>query len=306
MSGRSVALIANPTAGKGRAAEVLPEVQHRLRAGGLEPTLLTSEGSDHAARLLEEAAHGDADVLAVLGGDGMMHLAVNACARARAVTGRAPALGLIPAGTGNDLCRGLGMDPDDAFAATDTVVADRRRLIDLARVGESATPHGSTWVSTIVASGFDAHANARANALPWPRGGLRYPLAVLVELARFTPLHYRLTVDGTPRELDAMLVAVGNTAAYGGGVRMCPDADATDGLLDVTIIHPVSRLTLLRLLPKTYDGSFVTARCVERFRAREVRVDGDDLLGYGDGERIGDPPLLVTSVPRAVEVLVPS
>ncbi len=298
-----LALVVNPSAGKGRAHKVLADVAGRLRDHGFAVDIWLSRDFAEARDLTRRAARSGAEVLAVMGGDGMMHLGVNECATVRAETGSAPALGLIPAGTGNDLCRGLGMDPDDPFAGTATIISGHRQLIDLARARSAV---GETWVGTIVATGFDAWSNRRANRLAWPKGSLRYPLGVLVELAHFSPLRYRLVIDGTSRELDAMLVAVGNTAAYGGGVRICPDADARDGLLDLTIIHPVSRPTLLKLLPKTYDGSFVRASCVERLQAREVVVDGDELLGYADGEEIGSPPLTVTQVPGAIEVLVPT
>ena len=282
---------------------MLPEVTGRLRDAGFDVDLWLSRDFDEARTLTARAADSGADVLAVMGGDGMMHLGVNECARRAEDSGSAPVLALVPAGTGNDLCRGLGMDPDDSLAATETIIAGRRQPIDLAL---ASTDAGRTYVGTIVASGFDALANRRANALPWPKGGLRYPLGVLAELTRFSPLRYRLVIDGVTRELEAMLIAVGNTKAYGGGVLMCPDADATDGLLDVTIIHPVSRLTLLRLLPQTYTGRFVRAACVERLQAREVVVDGDGLLGFADGEEIGSPPLTVTQIPGAIEVLVPN
>lgn len=302
----SLALVVNPSAGKGRAGRVLPEVTGRLRDAGFAVDLWLSRDFDEARRLTARAARQQPDVLAVMGGDGMMHLGVNECATLRAESGAAPVLALVPAGTGNDLCRGLGMDPDDPFAATETILSGSARPVDLARTrSRTHQEDREIWVGTIVASGFDALANRRANALPWPKGGLRYPLGVLAELTRFSPLAYRLTIDGEPRELDAMLVAVGNTRAYGGGVLMCPDADATDGLLDITIIHPVGRLTLARLLPQTYSGRFVRASCVERLRAREVVVDGDGLLGYADGEEIGLPPLTITQVPGAIDVLLP-
>ena len=76
----------------------------------------------------------------------------------------------------------------------------------------------------------------------------------------FSPLAYRLTLDGEVREQRAMLVAVGNTGSYGGGMRICPQADPFDGWLDVTIIHPVGRVTLLRLLPEMFSGRFARDR----------------------------------------------
>jgi diacylglycerol kinase (ATP) len=156
-----------------------------------------------------------------------------------------------------------------------------------------------------LATGFDALVNGRANALPWPKGSMRYPLATLAELRVFSALNYRLTIDGRPRELEAMFVAIGNTCSYGGGMLICPEADPYDGLLDVTIIHPVGRLKLLRLFPEMYSGKFVRDPCVEQLRVREVRIEGPGLVGFGDGEMIAAAPLRVCSVPRALPVFVP-
>ena len=121
----------------------------------------------------------------------------------------------------------------------------------------------------------------------------------------FRPLTYRLTIDGEVRDQQAMLVAIGNTSSYGGGMRICPDADPADGWLDVTIIHPVSRLRLIRLLPSMYSGRFARDPCVELLRAREVYVEGPGLVGYGDGELIAAAPLDVAIRPGALTVFAP-
>jgi diacylglycerol kinase (ATP) len=147
--------------------------------------------------------------------------------------------------------------------------------------------------------------NRRANELTWPRGSSRYTLATLAELRVFAPLRYRLRMDGEVREQQAMLVAVGNTLAYGGGMRICPDADPFDGQLDVTIIHPVSRLTLVRLLPGMFSGTFVREPCVERLRVGEITVEGVGLVGFGDGEMIAAAPLTAAVVPEALPVFIP-
>jgi diacylglycerol kinase (ATP) len=114
-----------------------------------------------------------------------------------------------------------------------------------------------------------------------------------------------LTLDGKVRELQAMLVAIGNTSSYGGGMLICPEAEPYDGLLDITIIHPVGRLKLLRLFPEMYSGKFVRDPCVEQLRVREVTVEGPGLVGFGDGELIGAAPLRVCCRPRALPVFVP-
>jgi len=295
---RQIRLVVNPSAGKGRALEMLPQVAGTLRDGGADLAILLSRDFTEAQSMTRGAIADGVDVLALMGGDGMMHLGVNTSAPAHLSGGSRTTLGLIPAGTGNDLGRGIGLDPQDAVAAARVIAAGYARSIDLARVQD-------TYVGAVLATGFDALVNRRANQMPWPRGSMRYAMATMAELRVFSPLHYRLTLDGQVRELDAMLVAIGNTRSYGGGMLICPKADPYDGLLDVTIIHPVGRLKLLRLFPEMYSGKFVRDPCVEQLRVREVTVEGPGLVGFGDGEMIAAAPLQVCSVPRAVPVYVP-
>ena len=295
---RQIRLVVNPAAGKGRALELLPLVAGRLRDGGGNVEILLSRDFAEAQSMTRQAIQDDADVLAVMGGDGMMHLGVNTVAAAQPSGRNRTTLGLIPAGTGNDLSRGIGLDPHNAVAAAAVIAAGHRRFVDLARVGD-------TFVGAVLATGFDALVNRRANQMPWPRGSTRYALATMAELRVFSPLRYRLILDGEVREQLAMLVAIGNTSSYGGGMLICPKADPYDGLLDVTIIHPVGRLKLLRLFPEMYSGKFVRDPCVEQLRVREVRVEGPGLVGFGDGEMIAAAPLTVCCVPRALPVFAP-
>jgi diacylglycerol kinase (ATP) len=295
---RQIRLVVNPAAGKGRALELLPHVSGTLRDGGADLEILLSRDFAEAQSMTRHAIQDGADVLAVMGGDGMTHLGVNAVAAAHLSGHNRTTLGLIPAGTGNDFCRGIGLDPKNAVAAAVVIAAGHSRFIDLARVGE-------TYVGTVLATGFDALVNRRAKQLTWPRGSTRYAVATMAELRVFSPLRYRLSLNGEVRELQAMLVAIGNTSSYGGGMRICPEADPYDSLLDVTIIHPVGRLKLLRLFPEIYSGRFVRDPCVEQLRAREVTVEGLGLVGFGDGEMIAAAPLTVCCVPRALPVFTP-
>jgi diacylglycerol kinase (ATP) len=295
---RQIRLVVNPSAGKGRALELLPHVAGTLRDGGANLEILLSRDFIEAQAMTRSAIEEGADVLAVMGGDGIMHLGVNTAASAHLLGGSRTTLGLIPAGTGNDLCRGIGLDPHDAVAAAAVIAAGHSRSLDLAQVGD-------TYVGGVLATGFDALVNRRANQMPWPRGSTRYALATMAELRVFSPMQYRLTLDGEVREQQAMLVAVGNTSSYGGGMLICPRADPYDGLLDVTIIHPVGRLKLLRLFPEMYSGRFVRDPCVEQLRVREVTVEGPGLVGFGDGEMIAAAPLKVCCVPRALPVFTP-
>lgn len=287
-------LVVNPTAGRGRARRILPTVLAVLRRTlpGALVSVIEAVDPAHAEAACRDAA-AEADALLVMGGDGMAHLGLNACAD----TG--VPLGVLPAGTGNDLCRGLGLP----LRIRDAVAALARssvRAVDLARVHR---PDGGTrWVGCVVSSGFDSRVALRTARLPLPLGPAAYALCALAELRRFTPLRYRLIVDGHPRELDSMAVFVANAEFFGGGMRAAPGASVTDGLLDLTVIHPVSRAVLLRLLPSLYSGRFVRHPAVEQLRAREVIVDGDGLIGSGDGELLGDVPFTVTSAPGALRV----
>ncbi len=297
----TVHLVANPAAGGGTAGKKLPSVVARVRRifEGRPVVVYRANDFEHARSCLSEAVTGRQpdDVLIVMGGDGMMHLGVDA------VAWTGIPLGMIPSGSGDDLCRGLGIPLGDVDAALD-LLNGAPRSVDLIQADDE-------WVGSIVASGFDARVNLHANAMRFPRGRLRYPVAVMKELSTFRPLHYELVIDDERRVLDAMLVAVGNTSSYGGGLKICPDADPDDGLLDVTIIHPVSRRTLLGIFPKIYSGKFTHLDVVERFRCAEIRVDGTlpgmgaQLTAMGDGEELGPLPMTMSCRPQALKVFAP-
>lgn len=289
------ALVVNPTAGRGRAGRLVPTVSAALREElpGTELTIVESRDVEHAESACRQAV-ADAATVLVMGGDGMAHLGVNACA------GTGVPLGVLPAGTGNDLCRGLGL-PLQIRDAVKALAHGLTHSVDLAHVTK---PDGAErWVGCVVSSGFDSRVALRTAAMTVSIGPLAYAWSGLAELRTFSPLAYRLTIDGERRDLPAMAVFVANAEFFGGGMRAAPGADVTDGLLDVTLIHPVSRTTLLRLLPSLYSGAFVRHPAIERLRAGEVVVDGDGLIGSGDGEALGDVPLRVESVPRALRVL---
>lgn len=307
----TLTLVVNPAAGQGKARKDLPAVCSTLLTGLPGAHLRVFQTSDYAEarlRCIQAVEHARPatpgrrrDALLVMGGDGMMTLGLNACA-----TTEVP-LGLIPAGTGNDFARGIGLPTLSATAAAKVVVTGHERRMDLMRVsGDLADGARERYVGSVVSTGFDARVNARTNQMRWPRGALRYGVAALAELSRFEPLRYRLKIDGRPRQQDAMFVAVGNAGYFGGGMRVLPHYQVNDGMLDVTIVHPVSRATLLRLLPTMYTGAFAQDPAVELLRARVVEVDGDRLLGMADGEHLGRVPLRMEAVPHALTVFTRS
>ncbi|MFK3985587.1 diacylglycerol kinase family protein [Micromonospora sp. NPDC050397] len=294
-----VAVLANPTAGRGRRGNLTPAVLERLAAAGRPVRLLAAESAGQAQAACHEAVAEGAAALVAVGGDGTVHLAL------QAVAGTPVGFGPVPVGTGNDFAVETGFPTDPLTAAgtvADALRAGRTRAVDLARL---TGPDGvSRWYGAVLGAGFDAIVNERANRMWWPRGPRRYDLAILVELARLRPRSYRMLLDGVEHRFDGVLVAVGNCASYGGGMRICPDADPTDGLLDVVVAGAVGRGTLMRIKPRVYRGSHLDHPMVRGYRARTVELHAaEEIVGYADGERIGPLPVTVTAVPGAVRLL---
>ena len=158
----------------------------------------------------------------------------------------------------------------------------------------------------VLGAGFDSLVNERANTWPWPKGQMRYNLAILRELPLFKAIPYVVTVDGVRHETKAMLVAVGNGPSYGGGMQVLPDAQFDDGLLDVLMLHEISTLEFLKVFPKVFKGAHVGHPAVEIIRGRSVTLEAAGIVAYADGERFAPLPLTVEVVPGAVTVLAPA
>lgn len=287
---REIALLTNPTAGKGKGAQARDLALGRMRDAGLEVRNLAARDADEVLDLAGQCVADGVDSLVVCGGDGMVHLGT------QAVAGTPVRLGIVPCGTGNDVARYFDLPRTDPLAAADRVIAGRTRTVDLAR-------SGSRYFVTVLAAGFDAVVNERANAMAWPKGQMRYNLATLAELRTFEPISYTLELDGVVRRLDAMLVAVGNGPSFGGGLRITEGALLDDGLLDVVIIKPMSKLGLIRTYPKLFRGTHVTHPQYEHHRVRAVTVAAAGIVAYADGERFGQLPLTIECVPGALTVL---
>ncbi|GAA0601834.1 YegS/Rv2252/BmrU family lipid kinase [Kribbella sandramycini] len=286
---RRIALVVNPTSGKGLGARVAPVVRARLESAGLSVDTYETTCAEDVGRISADVIGSGADAVTLVGGDGTIHLGAQVLAKS------GMPFGVVPAGTGNDFARGVGIPLKDPAAAADLIIAGNTRSVDLA-VAEGE------FITTVVAGGFDSLVNKRANAMSWPKGNSRYTVATLAELRTFSPLEYIVTVDGEVIETKAMLVAVGTGPTYGGGLQICAGAEIDDGVLDVTIIEPVSRLTLLQLFPKLSKGTHVGHPAVRALRGRSVRIESPGITAYADGEPLGPLPVDVTIAPGALTV----
>ena len=288
-----VALVVNPVSGKRHGERIADDAEQLLRSLGHETARIQGDDAQHAREQLTKALETGVDTVVVVGGDGALHDVLPV------VVGRDLTLGLLPAGTGNDTARSLAIPMKDPAAATKVLLGGHTRAIDVARTGSDQ------YVITVIASGFDSKVNERADAMSWPRGNMRYNISIVAELREFQPLPFTLTLDGEVIEREAMLVSVGNSPSFGGGLRICEGAVMDDGLLDVVIINPLSKAKLLRVFPKLYRGTHVTIPEFERHLVREVTLSSPGIVAYGDGERLGPLPTTATVRPGALRVLVP-
>ncbi|MBW9119389.1 diacylglycerol kinase [Microbacterium trichothecenolyticum] len=298
-----VALLVNPAARGGAHTGAATKAADRLRAQGVQTSMLGGGSAAESSALLRAAIEVGVDAVVVAGGDGTVNLAIQEVA----CTGIP--LGIVPSGTGNDFAATLGLRELDVPAAADAIAAGATRAIDLARVTRE---DGSTrYYGSVLASGFDSKVNDRANAMRWPRGGSRYNIAILVEFLTLAGIPYDVELelaDGTREEVrgDLVMATVGNGRTYGGGIPICPDADPADGLLDLVLVRPAGRVRLLRLLPRVYQGTHAGAPEVSMRRVRSVRLASPAVTAYADGDPVGALPLAVDVVPGALTIFTPA
>lgn len=294
---KRIVLAANPAAGGGKAAASIASISKRLIEAGYD-VVVCSRGN--AAELMislrEELSEPPRAVVAV-GGDGTVHLVLNALAPHFSIP-----IGVIPVGTGNDIAQswGIPVDRDEALGALLEALHGQPRVVDIAKSTQGGV---GRYFAAVYSAGFDAIVNERANQMRFPKGPSRYTLALLRELASLRPRHYRLSVDGERRDVEALLIAVANGPSFGGGMQVVPHASVTDGLLDVFIVHPLPTVRFLALFPKVFSGGHVGHPAVEIVQAREISLDVDEVVGYADGERQGELPVAINPVPGALSVL---
>ncbi|MCM3656722.1 YegS/Rv2252/BmrU family lipid kinase [Agromyces mediolanus] len=296
--GGHIAVLANPFAGKGRGRAAAAAAIAGLRAHGAEVRSYEGASAADTAALAAQALEDAPTALVVVGGDGTL----SGILEVLLLAGPTPIV-LVPAGTGNDLARALGLPRDDAAAAAALALTGTVRIID---VGVVRSEGRSTPFLTVAALGFDAKVSDRTNRLRWPHGALRYYLALAIELVRLRPMDFTIRIEGeAAQHAPGTLVAVGNTESYGGGMPVCVGALPDDGLLDIVHVAPLTRLRLVRLFPLLLRGRHDRRPEVTHRRAREVHVSAPGLTVYADGERVGSGACEIVSRAGALRIMVP-
>ncbi len=286
-------LIANPQACRGEAVKVIHRAAGLFKKRGLEfdleYTKRPGEGGELASRAV---ASGDFDVIVAVGGDGTINEIIQGMAFS------SKPLGIIPAGSGNDFTKAVGI-PRRLDQALDVLAAGRTRTIDLGCINKRYFANG-------VGIGFDAAVNRASLDIHFLQGGfLLYFWAFLSTITRYHAPHVTITVGDEVFDQRLFLVTVGNGTTFGGGFKLTPHAQLDDGQLDVTMLQPVALPTLFWHLPKVFLGTIERARCTLMRRTKRLVVKSPDALPmHVDGEFYGGGKAFqIEIVPRALTVI---
>jgi diacylglycerol kinase (ATP) len=286
------ALVINPVSGQGKGTTVGTYVAGYLNQHKISFTIVTGNSSialgDHLRTFINK--NPECEGIIAVGGDGLMHLVIQI-----AVPAQIP-FTVIPAGTGNDFVRTLGWSLDSLDEQLLSVTTTKPSSIDCGLVdGE--------WFGAILSTGFDSIVNEKANSMQWPKGPMKYNAAIAVELPRFKPRHYEITLDDRTISTEAMLIAVANGRSYGGGMLVCPNANISDGLFDVMVLHPISKIEFMKVFPQVFAGTHISHPAVEIVRSKAVSIESK-AVAYADGERIGQLPVSAECIHDAAQTWV--
>lgn len=301
LRGSPVAVFVNSLAGGGRARVFLPRIQKLFESFQIHAQFVMTNSAGELESSVQNAISQEKRFLLAMGGDGTFQALANAAFGADVV------LGVLPAGGGNDFAAALGL-PSDPIKAAEAVLCGQPRFADLLRV------HTADGRTRLFAGGggigLDAEAARYASGaychLP---GRLRYIASALRALVGYVPPDVRVEFPGSnlpPFRAKSLLAAVLNSPTYGAGLRLAPDATVDDGLLHVVVIEELSKLGVLRLLPRLMGSGELRTPRVKRWRAQRVRLTADrPCLFHCDGETMGSTPVEIEVVPKAVRVLAP-
>lgn len=287
------ALVINPSSGAGKGATIGTQVAGFLTARAIEHEVVSGDSAisliKHLKKFLEN--YPQCEGVIAVGGDGLLHNVLQVV-----VPAQIP-LAVIPAGTGNDFVRTLGWSLDDLGPYLENILSNQPHPMDLGLVdGE--------WFGAILSTGFDSIVNEKANTMSWPKGPMKYNVAIAIELPRFMPRSYEITLDDRTISTQAMLIAVANGKSYGGGMLVCPDANVNDGFFDVMVLHPISKIEFLKVFPKVFKGTHINHPAVEIVRSKAITIVAD-AVAYADGERIGPLPISAECIPSVLQTWMP-
>ncbi|MBT2662208.1 diacylglycerol kinase family protein [Bacillus sp. ISL-45] len=302
--------IVNPNAKNGSCREIWRNIEIELEDLDIPYLAFFTEYPGHAQELAESLARktdGTPAVIAAVGGDGTLHEVVNGAASYSNIT-----VGFIPGGSGNDFSRGFEIPKKSVHAFN--LIVDKSNghtlEIDIGKIQHNELQE--TYFMNNMGVGFDAAVakdsnDSRMKGLlnRFSLGRLVYVYILVKKLLTFRTIPVEVTVDGKVYKYSkAWFVTVSNQPYYGGGMKIAPAALPDDGILDVTVVHQISRLKLLMVFISVFWGKHTKFREVEQFTGKSITIESTaKVLAHADGETIGHTPLKIQACPKALKIL---
>jgi YegS/Rv2252/BmrU family lipid kinase len=288
---RAVVII-NPISGpkrRGTGAERLELATRALDRLGAKGEIRLTERAGHAHELALEAAASGADVVMAWGGDGTINEVGRALVQRDDAGMAAPALGIIPGGSGNGLARDLGI-PFDPAQAIEHALSAKTRVVDAGELGDRV-------FLNVAGIGLDAHVAALVSTRVHHRGLLPYLSATAGDLLRYEPVEYTMEIDRQTTQVCAMVLAFANSTQWGFGARIAPAADLEDGLLDLVVVRDRGFIGNMRRVPSLFTRRISHERGIDTHRVREVTIRSREaMLFHIDGEAVQGSTMLVARV----------
>ena len=275
-------LVLNRNSGKGKISKKFLEFKALCNSQSIKYQVI-DEGSAELTerRVKDELSSGKIEAVVAFGGDGLISLCL------QKVAGSEIGLTVVPTGTGNDFARSIGTYGKSIEKIFASVNDFNKTKIDVA-VCESN--ENKRYFVQVLSIGFDASVNKFANSMKYPRGKIKYTIAMLILLPKARNIDFEVKQDSDSIKIKSMLVAVANGSTYGGGMKILPDSSFKDGLLDLLYVNPVSKLTLLSIFPRVFKGTHTKHPAVHLLRGAKFEITAHT-DSYADGEFAGSLPI---------------
>jgi YegS/Rv2252/BmrU family lipid kinase len=294
-----VVIIINPISGpkrRGTGAERVEVATRTLERLGAKGEIRVTERTGHAHELSLEAATSGAELVIGWGGDGTINEVARALVQREDSGVPAPALGIIPGGSGNGLAREMGI-PFDPAQAIEHAVRARTRVIDAGELGDHL-------FFNVAGIGLDAHVAALVTTRVHHRGFIPYFTATAGDLLRYQPADYTIEMDGKTTQTSALVLAFANSRQWGFGAQIAPAADLTDGVLDFVVVQDRGFIGNAVRVPALFLRHIDRQRGIQTHRIREVTIRARaPMLFHVDGEAVqGSDTLVARAHPGALRL----
>ena len=291
---RQALIIFNPYSGRSKSKNIVEKLIPRLQAAGIDYDLLETKLETEPSTYIRSKVNEFTTDIIAIGGDGTLNHVLNG------IKGLDVTLNIIPTGTGNDFVKNIdiGGSPDEQI---DAILHGKEIRVDVGICNEQLFLNG-------VGLGFDGQiVSDMLNKESWLSGHAKYYYYVLRILATFKSVSINLIIDSKELNKNLILLTVANGTTFGGGFRLAPDADISDGLLDICMIGDISPLKRFLNIHKLSNGTHGKLKEVELSKTKSVTIEENPfIIGHIDGEYLGHPPFRIRSLPGYLKIRVRS